>query len=402
MPKRKLNNVTKRADGRWVARKSFGNNPDGTPNRKSFYGATAAEASQKLADFERQLENGLDVDAENLRFGQWLTTWMKEYKFGSVRDQTFDVYEGYITSRIAPALGQHKLRSLRPDHIQKFLNSLKTTENRNDQEKTGLSTATITKIKNILSGALSQAVKNGLITRNPADAITLPKTTKRKVLAFTQDEQSALLGELADHRLYALFVFALGTGLRRGELLALKWADVDMEMQEIAVRASMTRSKDRDEHGDIIEGGASQSSKKLGEVKTDSGYRVVPLTDEVKDVLVKHKKAQTEERLHAGPGWANNDLVFSNTLGGFLEPRNTTRLYESKRNAAAVRPLTFHSMRHSFATNAIAAGMDYYYLSRIMGHANISITLDTYADFMPDKSRAEMKKLEGVLLLKKA
>ena len=109
MPKRKLNNVTQRKDGRWVARKVFGYKPDGKPNRKTFYGSTAAEAAQKLTDYERQVENGLNVDAKNLTFQQWLDIWLKEYKFQILTPGTYDNYEDVIKSRIAPALGRYQL-----------------------------------------------------------------------------------------------------------------------------------------------------------------------------------------------------------------------------------------------------------------------------------------------------
>ena len=132
-------------------------------------------------------------------------------------------------------------------------------------------------------------------------------------------------------------------------------------------------------------------------MKTDSGYRTVPLTSEVLSVLLAHKNTQADERLLAGAAWADNDLVFCTGLGGYLEPRNVRRIFEKARDGIGISKHSFHSLRHSFATNAITAGMDYYYLSRIMGHATISITLDTYADFMPDKSRLEMRKMEGIL-----
>lgn len=401
MPKRKLNHVTQRADGRWMARKTFGYTPDGKPNRKTFYGDTSAEAAEKMKEYEKQLEDGLNVDAANINFGSWLDVWLHEYKLHNVGEQTYDSYEGYIQSRIKPALGRHRLRELRPEHIQSFINSLKSVQLKNSKDKSGLSSASITKIKNIISGALSQAVKNGLITRNFADAITVPKDAKKKkrVNAFNQDEQAALLNELREHRMYyALIVMALGTGLRIGELLALRWECVDTELQEIKVMEAVKRTKDRNADGSLAEKNGAKSSLKVGDVKTDSGYRTVPLTGEVLQVLREHKTGQAGEHLLAGAAWKDNDLVFCTGLGGYLEPRNARRIFEKSRDAIGIPKYSFHSLRHSFATNAISAGMDYYYLSRIMGHATISVTLDTYADFMPDKSRSEMKKMEGILL----
>lgn len=393
MPKRKLNNVTQRKDGRWVARKVFGYRPDGKPNRKTFYGSTAAEAAQKLAEYERQVENGLNVDAKSLTFKQWLEIWLKEYKFQSVSPGTYDNYEDVIKSRIAPALGRYQLLKLRPEHLQAFINGLKK------ENGEPLAVTTVKRIKLVMSGALDQAVKNGLITRNPAEAISLPKNNKnKKVGAFTPTEQAALLEQVKDHRLYALFVTALGTGMRIGEIIALRWSNIDFTLNELTVSAAMYRSRNRTPTGEAT----GSSSNKVGTPKTQAGNRTIPLTLEVKQALIKHRDEQTAERFKAGSAWINNNLVFCTTLGGYLDYSSVKRIFNNKRDKAGISKLNFHSLRHTFATNAITAGVDYYYLSRIMGHASISITLDTYTDYMPDKSRAEMEKMEGVLLLKLA
>ena len=392
MPKRKLNNVTQRKDGRWEARKVFGNKPDGSPNRKSFFGATAAEAAEKLAAYEKQVENGLNVEAESLTLEQWIKTWMREYKLKTVRAKTFDTYDILIRFNIIPVLGQHKLLKLRPEHLQAFINGLKK------ENGEAPSLATLQKIKHVLSGALGQALKNGLITRNPVTAITLPKRSSRKKIgAFTSTEQTSLLSVANNHRLSTLFVLALGTGMRIGELLALRWSDVDIGQGGVTVSASLSRSKDRKSTGEAI-----KTSLKIEEPKTRSGHRVIPLTLEVKQALIKHREAQAAERLRAGSAWVKNDLVFCTQLGGYLGYRNVTRLYEGFRDRAGLPKLTFHCLRHTFVTNAIGAGMDYFYLSKIAGHSNISVTLGVYAEFMPDKSRSEMKKMEDVLLLKLA
>jgi len=391
MPKRKLNNITQRKDGRWVARKVFGYKPNGKPNRKNFYGSTSAEAAQKLADYERQIENGLNVDAVNLTFEQWLDLWMKEYKFQVLGARTYDVYEYSIKSVIIPVLGKYKLLSLRPEHLQSFINGVK--------KKNGdpLSVGTIRKFKSIISDALGQAVKNGLIIRNPIDALSMPKDNKKKkVGAYTPKEQTILLNQFENHRFYHLVVTALGTGMRIGELLALKWSDLDFIQNEIMVSASLSRAKDRDADTGAVIG----SSYRINPTKTKAGNRVVPLTLEVKHSLLRLKEEQISERLKARLAWVNNDLVFCTSLGDFLDYNYTVRHYSEQRDLTNIPKLSFHCLRHTFATNAISAGVDYYYLSRIMGHTDISITLNVYAEFMPDKSRSEMEKMEGVLLLK--
>ena len=378
-----------------MSRKTFGRNPDGTYNRKTFYGSTAAEAAQKLNDYEKQVNDGLNADADALTVEQWLRIWLREYKYQVLRPHTYDTYEQFIDNSIVPAaFSKYKLLKLRPEHLQAYVNGLKK------ENGEPFSLSSIKQLKCILNGAFGQALKNGLITKNPVDALSLPKTSgKRKIGAFTKTEQSALLSALEGHRLYPLFVLALGIGMRIGELLALKHSNINWDNREITVEGSASRSKDRNDNGDVVEGQA-KSSVKIGAVKTDSGFRVVPMTNEVVQVLQKHKKDQAAERLSAGSAWSNNDFVFCTALGGQLEYRNVVRLYSARRDAAGISSLPFHSLRHSFATNAIAAGMDYYYLSRIMGHANISLTLDTYTDFMPDKSRSEMSKMEGLMSLK--
>jgi len=387
MPKRKLSNVSQRKDGIFEARQTFGYKSDGKPIRKSFYGKTAGEALNKLEEYARQVENGLSLDSKSMTFAQWLEIWLREYKLQNLRPHTYDTYEHFIQKRIVPVLGRFPLMKLRPDQLQTFINNIRKDDG------TTLSASTVKQIKVIISSALQQAVKNGLITRNPADALSLPKLNrKRKVGAYTKDEQIALLNSLENHRLYALFVVALGTGARIGEILAMSWKNIDFEANEIDITSTVSRTKDRSETGEII-----GSSRKVDDTKTDAGKRTVPLTQEVKATLIAHRAQQDEERAKAHSAWIDNDLVFCNQLGGHMEYRNVTRLYENRRNAASIPTLNFHCLRHTFATNAITANMDYYYLSRIMGHTNISITLGTYAEYMPDKSRSEMKKMEGVL-----
>ena len=387
MPKRKLSNVSQRKDGIFEARQTFGYKTDGKPIRKSFYGKTATEALQKRDEYMKQVDNGLSVETKGLTLEQWLHIWLREYKFQNLRPHTYDTYENFIEKRIIPVLGRHQLLKLRPDHLQTFINNLRK------EDGTPPSASTVKQIKVIISSALQQAVKNGLITRNPADALSLPKSTsKKKVGAYTKDEQTALLESLKDHRLYALFVVALGTGARIGEILAATWKNIDFEASEMSIEASVSRTKDRNAAGEVI-----GSSKKVDETKTHAGNRTIPLTQEVKVALLAHREKQADERNKAFSAWTDNDLIFCTQLGGHLEYRSVIRLYEKRRETANIQKLNFHCIRHTFATNAISAGMDYYYLSRIMGHTNISITLGTYAEFMPDKSRSEMKKMEGVL-----
>ena len=391
MPRKRPSNVSRRADGRWVARKVFTSEESGTVHRKAFYGNSAAEASAKLSEFERQLEDGLCADSVSLSYEQWLSVWLLEYKRNSVKPTTYDSYEYLINSRIIPALGRYKINDLRVNILQGFINSLR--------KENGVTMAmqSVKKIKTILNVSLKQALKNGLIARNPVAALSLPSNgSAKKVGSFTMREQSMLLTRLADNRLYSLFVVALGTGMRIGELCALQWKDIDFTQNIITVTASVTRSKDRC----AVTGQVLGSSIKTSTTKTRAGKRAIPMTSQVAQALKEHsRKSDLVFDDDACAEQNAEKLVFANTKGNYLEYKTVTRLFVKVRDMLGISKHSFHSLRHSFATNAISVGVDYFYLSRIMGHTSISITLDIYADYMPDKSRAEMEKMDAILPL---
>ena len=384
MPSRKQSNVTLRKDGLYQASKVFGYKDNGKPNRKTFYGKTQREALEKLNAYAREVERGRDVDSGSYTVKAWVELWLETYKLGKLKPHTYDTYELLANNYIIPSLGKVFIDKLKPAAVQGFVNELTGT----------LSESTIRQTVGVLRGAMKQALHNRLVVFNPCEGVALPKKQrKRKVGAFSVDEQRALLQVCSSHRLYALFVFALGTGCRIGEILGLKWEDIDFDSCSATIYQSVSEAKDRDENA------PHKRKRIIDDTKTNASDRTIPLTNDVVAMLEQHLERQQLEKGKAGELWKNKGLVFCTVAGGYLMYRNIRRLYDEQRDKAGVSKLTFHCLRHTFATNAISAGVDYYYLSRIMGHKHISVTLDTYADFMPDKAAGEAAKMNSILPL---
>ena len=381
MPSRKAQYAERYKDG-WRARKTFGYKDNGEPNRKAFYGKSQREVLDKLSAYEKEIEQGKDAYTKSSALGVWVTTWLKTYKLGKIKAHTYDTYELLANGYIIPRLGNTALDKLKPAAVQGFVNGLSDT----------LSSSTIRQTVCVLRGALEQAYKNRLIVYNPAASVTLPKADKVRVVgAFTATEQRELLQACVEHRLSALFVFALGTGCRIGEVLALRWDNVDLDSGTVKICESVGEANTQKENA------PHKRERIISSTKTEAGNRTIPLTVEVVEALQSHREQQRAEEENAGRAWVNNDLVFCTALGGYLQYRNIARLYNGLRSKAGISELSLHCLRHTFATNAIGAGVDYYYLSRIMGHSQISVTLDMYADYMPDKAAGEIKKLNGLL-----
>ena len=271
--------VRKRKDGTWEGRYTY-TNDDGVHKTKSVYGKNQSEVKRKLKDLIFKMENIDESDwteATNMTVAEWMDTWMQDYKRNSVSPATYSSYTININEHIRPAIGSIQLQKLRPEQIQKLLNNM----GKSNSKRPALASATIIKVKNILSGAMEQAIKNRIIQFNPARAVTPPKLEQKEIRILTEEEQGEFMAACKGHRLEALYLFALATGMRRGEILALTWDCVDFENQSITVKSSMSRIKDPD---------TGITDLRFKEPKTKSGRRKVPIVDSMVDILNAHKE----------------------------------------------------------------------------------------------------------------
>lgn len=246
--------ITKRKDGRYVGRVVV-HTADG-PKRKVVYGRKYKEVEKKLAELRGDAARGIVTDDQNLTVGKYMDRWLEDSVRGTVRESTFSRDKYLVDNHIKPALGRIKLSNLNAIHLQRLYR---------EKLDSGLSGSTVQKAHHALHKALSQAVRWNLIPRNPADAVKAPAASTKEMHPLSAPDARRLLEAARGDRLEALYVLAVHTGMRRGELLGLQWADVDLDTATVRVRRTLTRT----ENGRKLA---------LGEPKTKKSRRTVRLT----------------------------------------------------------------------------------------------------------------------------
>lgn len=331
--------IFKRNDGTWCAMMTEGRDPKtGNLIRRSFYGKTRQEVSEKLSKAQEDLRKGTLVENTRMKVGQWLDDWLLKYKRGRIRATTYDSYEMMVRVHIKPYIGNVVLKDLKPEHLQSMYND-KLSQGR-AETRGGLSTRTVRYMHMIMHEALKQAMKNNLVSRNIAEATTPPKLIKREMRVLSKEEQDRFLDVLEGERLGPAFMVDVGTGLRRGELLALRWPDIDFDERVIRVSHSLSRVRT------FEEGSNTKSQLIFQQPKTKSGRRSIPMLDNVYEALVAHKKAQEEEKKFFGSAYQDDGLVFCTELGKPIEPRNFNRKFYELLDKAGIKDANLHCLRY--------------------------------------------------------
>ena len=240
----------------------------------------------------------------------------------------------------------------------------------------------------ILHHALKQAVRQGLIVRNVAQAVTPPKAAHREMKHLTASQLHALLSATANDWYYPIFHLAAWTGMRRGEVVGLKWQDVDLGQSTVSVRRSLLRVAGKG----FVEGAP----------KTAKSKRLISITDDVVTMLKRHRAAQAEKRLAAGPAWQDNDLVFAAAVGGPIDPDEITHAFYNAVRRLGLPHVRFHDLRHTHASLLLAQNVHPKVVQERLGHSTIAITLDTYSHSIPGLQGAAAKAFEGIMAAAKA
>lgn len=385
MAKKRGNNegsIVRRKDGRWMASITIGRNPEtGRLKRAYFYGKTRQEASDQLAKALSDLSRGTFVAPQKLTVGQWLDTWLREYKGGSVRPLTLDNYERYIRCHLAPALGHIPLKDLRPEHVQRLYN---------EKRDAGLFPGSIRVMHLVLHGALKQAMKNQLVVRNVTEATVLPSPKKAAIHPLSLDQVGQLLATITEDRLFAAVLLGLGTGLRRGEILAVRWQDVDLQAAVLHVRQALERVKN---HSPTADG--KKTRLIFQDPKTQESRRSIPIPEDIVEELKRHKARQAEEKVLWGEAYEDCGLVFCRPQGTPLEPADFYKHFVRLVKQAGLPPVRFHDARHTFATVMLELGESPKTVQTMLGHPKIATTLDIYSHVSLDLEKRAAARLNG-------
>ncbi|HEX5158878.1 MAG TPA: site-specific integrase [Ktedonobacterales bacterium] len=361
--------ITQLGDGRWQARVTLEGG-----KRKAYYGATRAEAAAKLHAALRDRDSGLPLVAEKQTVGQYLAVWLDTVK-PTIRPRTWKRYTELLTQHATPVLGKIALAKLSAQQVQR-LYSIKLEE--------GLSVTTVHHLHAVLHRALSQAERLGLVGRNVADLVDAPRMAEHEMHVLDRPQVHRFLQAARGDRLEALFVLAVTTGMRQGELLALRWRDVNLERGTVQIAATLR----------YLPGG----SYSFDPPKTEKSRRMLPLTHMAAEALRRHRVQQVKERLAAGAVWQEHDLVFCSSQGHPLDGRNLTRRTFAAVLMRAGHPrVRFHDLRHTAATAMMSSGVPDKVASEVLGHANPSITTRIYQHVTPGMRAYAAKAMDAYL-----
>lgn len=359
----------RKKDGRWCATISVERG-----RRKAFYGDSRAEVAGKLATAIKSRADGLPTVSEQQTTASYLRDWLASVE-ASLRPNTLSGYRKSLEKHVLPRIGAVRLARLTPRDVQRVYSECLSD---------GLSPSTVHRIHAILHKALEQATKWGLVARNVSHLVKAPRPAHHEIATLSSAHVRAVLEAAKGDRFEALYVLAVTTGMRQGELLALRWQDVGLDAGTAQVRATMQRTATN---------GLSRS-----EPKTSGSRRQVSLTRAAVAALQRHKTAQAAERLRMGAAWEHNDLVFPNECGRPVSASNMLRRsFFPLLKRAGVPRVRFHDLRHTAATLMLGESIHPKVVAEMLGHSRISTTLDLYSHVTPTMQRQATEALDAVL-----
>lgn len=357
------------SDKRWVGSFQVGR------KRKYVYGKTQKEAREKLRKAQQDHEQGKLVKASPQSLKVYLETWL-QVEYMTLKPGSYDTYKRYCDRYILPTLGQSRLSNVSTEMIQDLLSKLL-------QER--LAPATIRMTYAVLSSAFTAAVDDGKLVINPCGRVRLPRSVQHEMTVLDPVQARHLLNHIQGDSLEALITLGLATGMRKGEMLALRWEDINLDAGLLQVKKTVTYIR-REGVYQFIE----------TEPKTKAARRSITLPRFAIEALRSHRARQLEQRLKAGEAWKNKSLVFPNKLGGYMHIRTLGIDFHEIIEAAGLPDMRFHDLRHTCATILLLRGVHVKVVQELLGHSSIVITLSIYAHVLPSMQRAAMDELDGL------
>lgn len=384
----------------WRASLPIGRDESGKLIRKQFTGKTQSEVRRKLEEYKMNLNLDVFPSKENITFEDLYRTWLFDFRVNDLKPKSFEKYEGIYRNYIKNSeLGRVKLKDLRADHIQKYYNKL---VNENIMKEETVPCSTIKTIHTRINTCLTFAKKNNYIRENYATLITLPKNNKGKKVAdnnyndgimdskmiFTKEEQIQFIEFINGHKLETLYLVALGTGMRLGELLGLKWCDVDLDKGIINVKRNLQR----------IKSDSNDSKTKYIYVeqtpKSRHSFREIPLPSNVLKNLKLYKEKQDNNKKLLGCEYIDKNFVFTNNIGEHLKVNTPGKSLNNILKKLSIDHIKFHGLRHTYASRLLELNENPKTVQRLLGHHDIKVTLNIYSHILQDTKVSAINKLD--------
>jgi integrase len=361
----------RKQDGYWVGA-FYARTTSGARKRVVVYGKTLDEARDKLGKAQHQARAGILVPDESWKVGPYLEYWLENIVKRTRRPATYALYETIIRLYLVPGLGAKSLARLSVPAVQVFLNQ---------RLETGDSVRKVQVMRSVLSAALSRAVREELISRNVARHIELPEWRRNTFRPWTAEEAKRFIAASTGDPLHSAFVLLVVYGLRRGEVLGLRWDDIDFDAGIIHIRQQIQRVR-----GEL----------QLGPVKTHAGQRTLPLLDLPRQALAAQASRQVAHQADMGSAWPGNGLVFTTRTGRPVEPRNFVRSFRRICDENDIRLITVHHVRHTLASLLKHLRVPARDAQAILGHTRISTTLEIYTDTADEAKRDALTRLQDL------
>ena len=375
--------ITKRGKDSYTVVLNLGRDPSTGKRKQQWVSVkgTKKEAEKRLSELLNQLDNGVYMKPGKTTLADFLERWLRDYACSNLAPRTAEGYETIIRNHLIPKLGSIPLTKIKPEHIQRYYADMLANGRCNG--KGALNPLTVRHHHMTLHNALKCAVKWGLLVRNPVDAIDAPRTTHTEMKVMSEEDLNRFLEVVKPTPYYSLFYLALFTGMRRSELLGLRWSDVDLLLCQISVNRTLHRLR----NGDIV----------FGPPKTAKGRRIVSLSPSTALVLREHWETQEAIRLMQGLRLRDTDLVFSKEDGHPLIPNAVTSAWQRLSKRSGLVGIRLHDARHTHASLMLKQGVHPKIVQERLGHSTIAITLDTYSHVAPGLQEAAATRFDDVL-----
>jgi len=373
--------IRPRGRGAWELKYDVGTDP-ATGRRVTKYRTVRGakrDAQRELRNILTAIEDGTLTDPGKLTVGGWLQQWLDEAQH-TVAPKTLQRYREIVELHLTPALGLIPLGKLQPAHIQAYYSQALASGRRDGLG--GLSPQTVVHHNRVLHRAMRRARALRLVPGNPVEDVSKPKVDRPEIEVMEPTEAVKLLATARSTRMYTIILVALGTGLRRGEVLGLRWSDVSLERRTLTVAQSLEQVK---------------GQLRFKVPKTRRSRRTIILSPSLVEELQAHHVRQAAERLALGMGRDPAALVFSRIDGDPVQPDSVTKMFARIVARAGVRPISFHALRHTHATDLLRAGVHPKIASERLGHASIAITMDTYSHAIPGLQEDAAQRIDAAL-----